>query len=162
MRRHEQHARSHPSARHCVRLILQTMVDPTRTLTDLLLVLDTLEYPTRPHVTINRHVSVQHTCSVRPLLVAFLACRTTCHLQSWRMVVRGRLPLRTPAARWAPQVMFLVRPDLGNPFIAHLLQGLPGLLLVLTSAPAVHDLHLLADPDNFRMNKSWLLLETRG
>ena len=39
-------------------IILETMVSPTRDLFSLLLVLDTLEFPTRPHPSLNPHVSV--------------------------------------------------------------------------------------------------------
>ena len=86
----------HPSARDRVRLILETMADHSRTLVDLLLVLDTLEWPTRPTPSLNPHVHVLTAKKVLPLSVAFLARWTTCHLQGWRMVAGGLLPMRMP------------------------------------------------------------------
>ena len=85
-----------PSARDHVRLILETMADHSRTLVDPLLVLDTLEWPTRPTPSLNPHVHVLAAKKVLPLSVAFLARWTTCHLQSWRMVAGGLLPMRMP------------------------------------------------------------------
>ena len=72
-----------------MRIILETMVDPTCDLYGLLLVLDMLEFPTRPHPSLNAHVSVLTSRVVLPLSVAFLARRVTCHLQDWRMVAGG-------------------------------------------------------------------------
>ena len=71
------------------------MADGSPSLTDLLMVLDTLEWPTRPNSTLNPHVAELRT-HVLPLSVAFLARWTTCHLQHWRMVAGGRLPMRMP------------------------------------------------------------------
>ena len=85
-----------PMARDHVRLILETMADHSRTLVDLLLVLDTLEWPTRPTPSLNPHVHILTAESVLPLSVAFLARWTTCHLQGWRMVAGGLLPIRMP------------------------------------------------------------------
>ena len=79
-----------------VRVVLEAMADATPSLTDLLMVLDTLEWPTRPSLTLNPHVSEHRTHVVLPLLVAFLARWTMCHLQHWRMLAGGRLPLRMP------------------------------------------------------------------
>ena len=79
-----------------VRLILEMMVDQTRDLTDLLMVLDTIEYPTRPHPSLNPHVSLSNPRIVPPLSVAFLAHWVTRHLQAWLMVSGGRLPVCMP------------------------------------------------------------------
>ena len=67
------------ASRDHVRVILETMVDPTRDLYALLLVLDTLAFPTRPHPSFNPHVFVLTTRVVLPLSVAFLARWVTCH-----------------------------------------------------------------------------------
>ena len=48
-------------------VVLETMAGPARPLTDLLMVLDTLEWPTRPHPALNPHVAVQHLQTVLPL-----------------------------------------------------------------------------------------------
>ena len=79
-----------------VRAVLESMTDPSPSLTDLLMVLDKLEWPTRPSSDLSPHVSVQCPQVVLPLSVVFLTRWTTCHVQSWRMLARGRLPLRMP------------------------------------------------------------------
>ena len=84
------------ASRDQVRIILEMMIDPTRDLFGLLLVLDALEFPTRPHPSLNPHVSVLTSWVVLPLSVAFLASWVTCHLQDWRMVAGGELPMRMP------------------------------------------------------------------
>ena len=71
-----------------VRVVLEAMADGSPSLTDLLMVLDTLEWPTRPSSTLNPHVS-ELRAHVLPLSVAFLARWTTCHLQHWRMLAGG-------------------------------------------------------------------------
>ena len=79
-------------------------MDQTRDLTDLLMVLDTIEYPTRPHPSLNPHVSVSNPRFILPLSVAFLTRWVTCHLQAWHMVSGGRLPMRMPpppSSTWA-------------------------------------------------------------
>ena len=63
-----------------VRLVLETMVDTTRDLTGLLLVLDTLEYPTRRHPALNPRVPLLSRHTILPLSVAFLARWVTSHL----------------------------------------------------------------------------------
>ena len=68
------------------------MADPTPSLTDLLMVLDTLEWPTRPSPALNPHVSKHCPQGLLPLSVAFLARWTTCHLQSWRMLAPSQGP----------------------------------------------------------------------
>ena len=70
------------------------MVDHTRTLTDLLMVLDTLEFPARPRPSLNPHMPVLTAGVVLPLSVAFLARWVTCHLQAWRMIAGGVLSMR--------------------------------------------------------------------
>ena len=59
-----------------VRVVLEAMADSSPSLTDLLMVLDTLEWPTRPSSTLNPHVS-ELCAHVLPLSVAFLARWTT-------------------------------------------------------------------------------------
>ena len=93
-----------PSARDHVRLILETMADHSRTLVDLLLVPDTLEWPARPTPSLNPHIHVLTAEKVLPLSVAFLARWTTCHLQGWRMVTGGLLPMRMPPPPPPPPV----------------------------------------------------------
>ena len=126
-------------------MVLEAMADGSPSLTDLLMVLDTLEWPTRPSSTLNPHVAELRT-HVLPLSVAFLARWTTCHLQHWRMVAGSRLPMRMPpppTARWAPTMTFLVHPNLQDPSIAHLVQVHPGPLMVLTIATALQPLLLI-------------------
>ena len=128
-----------------VRVVLEAMADGSPSLTDLLMVLDTLEWPTRPSSTLNPHVS-ELCAHVLPLSVAFLARWTTCHLQHWRMLAGGQLPMRMPpppSARWAPTVTFLVHPNLQDPSIAHLVQVHPGPLVILTIATALQPLLLM-------------------
>ena len=144
-----------------VRVVLEAMADGSPSLTDLLMVLDTLEWPTRPSSTLNPHVAELRT-HVLPLSVAFLARWTTCHLQHWRMVAGGRLPMRMPpppTARWAPTVTFLVHPNLQDPSIAHLVQVHPGPLMVLTIATALQPLLLiLPEPMNTLAVRQHVLL----
>ena len=128
-----------------VRVVLEAMAGGSPSLTDLLMVLDTLEWPTRPSSTLNPHVSELYA-HVLPLSVAFLARWTTCHLQHWRMLAGGRLPMRIPpppSAPWAPTVTFLVHPNLHDPSIAHLVQVHPGPLVILTIATALQPLLLM-------------------
>ena len=81
---------THDGTSDRVRVVLEAMADGSPLLTDLLMVLDTLEWPTRPSSTLNPHLS--DLCAhVLPLSVAFLARWTTCHLQHWRMLAGGRL-----------------------------------------------------------------------
>ena len=77
-------------------------MDHTGTLTDLLMVFDTLEFPSRPHPSLNWHVSVLAARVVLPLSVAFLARWVTCHLQDWHMIARGVLPMRNPPPPRSP------------------------------------------------------------
>ena len=135
-----------------VRVVLEAMVDGSPSLTDLLMVLDTLEWPTRPSSTLNPHVS-ELCAHVLPLSVVFLARWNTCHLQHWRMQAGGRLPMRMPppppTARWAPTLTFLVHPNLQDPSIAHLVQVHLGPLVILTIATALQPLRLmLPEPMN--------------
>ena len=126
-----------------VRVVREAMADTTPSLTDLLMVLDTLEWPTRPGSALNPHVSEHCPHVVLPLSVAFLARWTTCHLQRWRMLVGGRLPLRMPpppSAQWAPTVTFLVQRCLQDPSIAHLVQVHPEPLVILTIVSALQPL----------------------
>ena len=132
-----------------VRLVLETMVDTARDLTGLLLVLGTFEYPTRPHPSLNPHVSVLSRRAILPLSVAFLARWVRCHLQAWHRIAGGLLPMGMPRpppppkAQWTPRVTFLVRPDLSSLSVGHLIQALTDPLLVLTSTPGVHALQRL-------------------
>ena len=64
---------AHRASHNQVRIILEAIVDPTRNLFGLLLVLDTLEFPTRLHPSLNPHVLVLISRVVLPLSVAFLA-----------------------------------------------------------------------------------------
>ena len=89
-------------SRDAVKIVLEEM-NPARPLADLLMVPDTLEWPTRPHPALNPHVL--HPRAVLPLSVAFLVRWTACHLQSWRMNAGGRLPMRLPpppTSCWPP------------------------------------------------------------
>ena len=60
-------------------------------LANLLMILDTLEWPTRPHPTLNSHVEITRPQSVLPLSVALFAQWMVCHLQIWRMLAGGCL-----------------------------------------------------------------------
>ena len=128
-------------------------------LTGLLLVLDTLEYPTRPLPTLNPHVLSRRT--VLPLCVAFLARWVTCHLQAWHMTACGLLPMGIPPpppkTQCAPKVAFMVRPDLSSPSVGHMIQTLADPLLVLTSTPGVHALRLMPTPLNTLAIRDYVL-----
>ena len=127
-------------------LILETMVNTSLDLTGLLLVLDTLEYPTRPHPALNPHVSVMSHRTILTLSMAFLGRWVTYHLQA---LITGGLvsmsirPPPPPKGPLAPRVAFVVCPDLSSPCVGHLIQALTDPLLVLTTGPQVHALQRL-------------------
>ena len=127
-------------------LVLETMVDTKDDLSSLLLVLDPLEFSTRPHPSLNPHVFVLSRRPGLPLLVAFL-----CHVGDLpspgpahackRPPAHGYAPPPSPwKAQWAPRVALLVRPSLASRSVGHMIRTLTDPLLVLTSTPCVHAL----------------------
>ena len=54
-----------------VKIILEEWINPTRPLAHLLMILDTLEWPTQRHPALNPHMEVLHPRALLPLLVVF-------------------------------------------------------------------------------------------
>ena len=143
VRRDHPQTASAAGSREAVKIIVEEMVNPTQPLADLLMILDKLEWPTRPHPALNPHIEVLHPRAVLPLSVAFLARWIVCHLQSWRMIRGGRLPMRMPpppTTRWAPRVTILVHPPGQGPSVLHLLRVYPEPPVILTLTSKVQPL----------------------
>ena len=160
------HYEGRPATWDFVRLIPETTVDRMCDLTSLLMVFDTIEFSTRPHPSLNPHVSVSNPRIVLPLSVALLARWVPCHLQAWQMVSGGKLPISMPpppSSSWTPRVTFLVRPNPVHLELPHLLSALFDPLLSLTATAHVSAWQrMIAQPFNTRAIRDHVLLWNSG